>query len=351
MGKAYEIWYEEVAKLHDRLDNRTLDKFQLPSQNHLLFQKIADAFFWFSEKHLGCLVLIPEQSDIITGIVNTFTYNGSFVGIVRVGIAYVYAFHDQENQYMVPLFIVVTVKDDQKQNIRYVDHLGTIYNEWNIYLKNNTWRGCRVIFSEFYVLDIWETSYKDNFEQGIDEVMSIWNFTSTVCKVSATMLTYFPKLTLVGDLLNYIGFVLGGSSAGIGVGTDILKFLEKDTIDQKLPTSEKKDLLRSLIQNVVQLIWALMNYNYNSQEFPKQKMRMCLQIAALYFSGRSMVECIADWKRLSNMSRIHLSMAVRLFSLTTLSGETVNSKPPPSQPLPCPKWIHKSVDQIIASQK
>lgn len=309
MENAYETWYEGVEKSY----NSTRDDiiFQLPSDKLPLSRNIAVTLYAISEKKLGDLV---DKLLSATEQPRETIDNVEYDVMVIVHVAYVYAFKNKDNTFKVPLIIFVTVAADQKFNIRFVDHFGTVYNTWEEFLDKNIWRGWRVIFPEQCdVADILETIFKDDLQQGIDGVKKIWKNVSTVCEFSATLLSFFPELARARNLLKYIGSVLGGSSANIKVRTDESKLLKKCIIVPKLSSSEKAVTLGGLFENVLQMM-SLKNY---ASPGSLRKTRLCLQGVALFFLGRSMKSSIADWKKLSYLSKFFLSMVVFLFSLTT----------------------------------
>lgn len=338
MSETYSSWKrcasQQQANLQRRLGDRIWDEFQLPSQRNMLFQKIAIALFWLPTKDSPGMGYTPEQINTVHNILNTLVTKARRLSTtaIRIGFSYIYVYRDEKSQYVAPLFRVMDTGSGQLSEVSentYVDHKNRVYHNWSKYLETNTWGGCHLIYPKYGCYATREietfkmTSSDEAYVKGlpasgdifgggltVKNVKGVLSTASAIYKVAAIPMLGFYPLSVTGADVLKDGVVLGGVSAAIGVGVDLIKL--KDMIADSEKRADAAVVLTSLIGNTVNM--TLAGITIFSPALLVGPLGTGLKLALFFFSGKRIIDDINNWDNLSDLEKFQFCMAVILFA-------------------------------------
>lgn len=328
MGKEYEVWWDEAYKhqlnLLKHMGNRIWDEFRLPSQKHLLFQKIAVALYWLPDKVSKSLDLTLDQEKRTKDILDKLISKGMYVHVVRVGVAFIDVFISENLQTKVPLFRVMARGDcrgiliNQVHQNRYIDHIGRIYNNWERYLQENTWGNYTIVYPEFgcYAKQAIKTKYMTHEQNTVNDVKEFCAWVGLDVKVGGVT-TYFTPSASVEPFIQMSGKMLGGMAAAIGVVQNVDNLADLETHEQDILSKDAFDEWLGLVKNSVNLLLAGANV-INTDKL--ENIGFNVKLALYYFNGKDIYDNTNNWNNLSTLQRFQLGLTMLLFSHTTFEA-------------------------------
>lgn len=345
MGQSYEIWYKNAKELQTNLSfhmgNRIWDVFLLPNENEYLFQKIAVALYWLPNygpvNDLGLTQSQKEMTDVIKTKLRSiaeqsgncgkycyadFAMPGSYIYTISIGIAYINVFHDENSQYLVPLFRVKVVDNYDISDVcknTYVDHDGKSYKDWTTYIQE-AWRGC-IRYCPLYgcyatgkkrlfkPLNLSTEAVPSSTQRTLDVMKQGCDLISKTCKIAGSGIEYFfPTFTGL-PLLRSFTFGLRLTNHSIGMFENSVRLADMKSYGENPLNEDASVVWMSLVRNSFNL--RSFGIDESSLHVLQTPEGFSLKIASLYFWCKYTKD---HFNNLTDLETFKFKMASLLFS-------------------------------------